>query len=119
MPAFTELQPHSCNSSTKLRRAPGGRLLSWMPLALVIGFAGLQSGCAAVESGGEMMRESFRIFKPRTTDYRDVSEEEADEWSSAGKEARGNRPLDKENDPIRDWTMSPRARSIERNLGFD
>ena len=119
MPVFSELPARTSDASAGLRRTTGSPLASWMLFVLVIGFAGLQSGCAAVESGGDMMHESYRAFKPRTTDYRDVSEEEADEWNSAGKEARGNRPLDKENDPIRDWTMSPRARSIERNLGFD
>ena len=53
-------------------------------------------------------------------DYRDPTDEENDEWSFAGKEARGDRP--RERDPDRWWrkyVMSPKARSIERNMGID
>lgn len=53
-------------------------------------------------------------------DYRDPTDEENDEWAFAGKEARGDRP--RERDPDRWWRkyiMSPKARSIERNMGID
>ncbi len=42
-----------------------------------------------------------------------------DSWvREAGIEARGDRPLEHENDSFRSL-MSPKARSIERNLGFE
>ena len=36
----------------------------------------------------------------------------------AGNEARGDRPIETDNDPLRNLFSSPRARSIERNLGI-
>lgn len=41
-----------------------------------------------------------------------------DKWSQVGKEGRGHRPLDDENDPLKPFLMSPQARAIERNLGY-
>jgi hypothetical protein len=60
-----------------------------------------------------MTRETLRTMRPRTTDYRDPSDDPGDEWSSVGVEARGDMPMDKGGDPL----YSPKARSIERNLG--
>ncbi len=74
-------------------------------------------GCATGDSG--MMHESFRMFKPRVSDYRDETQEVDEEWNSVGKSARSNRPLENENDPIRDYLWSPKAKSIERSLGYE
>ncbi len=41
-----------------------------------------------------------------------------DKWEFVGKEGRGPRPLDDEQDPLKPFLMSPTARSIERNLGY-
>ena len=79
----------------------------------------LPTGCALVDKGKEVSRQTWKVFKPRPTDYRDPTEEESDEWEFVGKEARGDRPLEKEPDPIKRLIMSPKARNIERNLGID
>lgn len=66
------------------------------------------------------MKQPFASFKPNTGDYDDDTDEGDDAWiQQAGIEARGDRPLEKSTDPIRDMIMSPKARSIERNLGFE
>ena len=79
----------------------------------------LLTGCAVVDSGKAGLRSTWKIFKPRPTDYQDPTEEEDDPWSSVGKQARGDRPIDKENDPLKKYMMSSKARNIERNLGVD
>jgi len=43
---------------------------------------------------------------------------EPDKWGSVGREGRGNRALEDENDPLKPLLMSDRAREIERNLGY-
>ena len=77
-------------------------------------------GCMALQSAGDSVRQTVRMMVPNNGDYWDPAEEADKGWvSEAGKEARGDRPLEQQNDPIRDWTMSPKAKSIERNLGFE
>uniref|UniRef100_A0A7C2K160 Membrane or secreted protein n=1 Tax=Schlesneria paludicola TaxID=360056 RepID=A0A7C2K160_9PLAN len=41
-----------------------------------------------------------------------------DKWGFVGKEARGHRAPDDENDPLKPLLMSDEARRIERNLGY-
>ncbi|MBI1347855.1 hypothetical protein GC163_16385 [bacterium] len=48
----------------------------------------------------------------------DLEDEEPDKWASVGKEGRGNRALEDENDPLKPLLMSKKARDIERNLGY-
>ena len=43
---------------------------------------------------------------------------EDDKWASVGQQARGNRALSDENDPIKPFIMSRQAQDIERNLGY-
>lgn len=74
---------------------------------------GLQAGCALFQPIQEVSYHTWRGFRPKGHDYRDVTEEANDEWSSVGTEARGNSPLEKGGDPL----YSSKARSIERNLG--
>jgi hypothetical protein len=68
----------------------------------------------------ESARETKRIYTPRSTDYRDLSEEEGDDWAYVGEDARGSQAREQDPDPWwKKWVMSERARSIERNLGYD
>lgn len=90
------------------------RQTAWAAAVVIVP---LSAGCAINDSG--MMHESLRIFKPRVSDYRDESQEVDEEWDSVGKAARSNRPLESQNDPIRDLLWSPRAKSIERSLGYE
>ena len=79
------------------------------------------SGCALMDTGAEISRSTWRVFRPRSSDYRDVTEEDdADQWSFVGSEGRASRERD--TDPDRWWqdhVMSSKARSIERNVGID
>ena len=77
------------------------------------------TGCALIELGQTASRTTWRLFKPRPNDRRDITQEEDDPWSGVGEEARGDRPIDYENDPFKKFLMSPKARNIERNFRID
>jgi len=79
-------------------------LLAKLVLVVMLGI----TGCA-----------SMNQFDPfGASDYRDSTQDTQDEWSFVGKEGRGDSALIDENDPFKPFLMSPKARSIERNLGF-
>lgn len=79
------------------------------------------SGCALTEPLKPVAHYTKRVFQFRGTDYVDPTEEEVDYWiTDAGDEARGDQP--RERDPDQWWknyVMSEKARSIERNVGID
>jgi len=78
------------------------------------------SGCAMVEPTQHAVSSSLEMFKPNTNDYRDSTLDDEDAWDIVGKEGRGH--LEAEKDPDGWWQkyiMSPKARSIERNLGIE
>tara|TARA_R110002124_G_scaffold63470_3_gene173928 strand:- start:6253 stop:6561 length:309 start_codon:yes stop_codon:yes gene_type:complete len=79
------------------------------------------TGCNAImQPISELNRETMRAFKPKPFDADWSGEEEIDQWSYVGDEARGDRP--KESDPDGWWqkyVMSNKARNIERNLGIE
>ncbi|HAH48037.1 MAG TPA: hypothetical protein DCM07_24920 [Planctomycetaceae bacterium] len=81
----------------------------------------LVAGCNSVMRPiTELNRETMQIFKPKPFDADWSGEEEIDQWSYVGDEARGDRP--KESDPDGWWqkyVMSNKARNIERNLGIE
>ena len=79
----------------------------------------LVTGCTLIESSKKATRETMRTLRPKPADYRDGTEDDGEEWAWVGKEARGDRPMESENDPFKPYLMSPKARSIERNLGVD
>ena len=81
-------------------------------------FAGL-SGCAMMNSMTSYMKNAFSF---NGTDYVNPADEEDEAWvTEAADEARGDRPRETEPDPLglKPLIMSEKARSIERNLGFD
>ena len=80
---------------------------------------GMLAGCGMIETTKRATAESMRQLRPRPNDYRDTSSEAKDEWTSMGEVARSYRPSQKEDDPLRNVLLSPKARSIERNLGVD
>lgn len=73
----------------------------------------LLSGCATPPS-------QFRpfAFLEQGTDGDDNNADYRDAWSQVGKEARGNRPLEDDHDPLNKWLRSPKAAAIENNLGI-
>ncbi len=90
-------------------------------LVVFIGLCALQSGCVLIEPMQEMSRQTKRIFTFRPGDYRDMTEEETDDWTDdVGREGRGNQPFEQDPDQLwRNWFMSEKARSIERNVGIE
>ncbi len=72
------------------------------------------TGCAHWGSMQESIRGGFRGIAKHAW----VEEEEEEDWiKQAGIEARGDRPVEKQNDPL-DFLKSSKTRSIERNLGI-
>ena len=94
------------------------RGISVLTLLLVVTSS---SGCALTEPMRPVARYAKNLFTFRGTDYSDPTEDEVDYWiTDAADEARGDRP--RERDPDRwwkDYIMSEKARSIERNVGID
>ncbi len=79
------------------------------------------SGCTSLmEPIAELNRETMRAFKPKPFDSDWSGEDEIDQWSSVGDEARGDRPKESDPDPWwQKYVMSSKARNIERNLGIE
>jgi hypothetical protein len=80
------------------------------------------TGCGIIQAGKDITRAGFRQFTPKTSDYADATDygqEEPDEWEFVGSEGRGGMQREKESDGLTKWISSPKARSIERNLGYD
>ena len=79
-------------------------------------------GCMLTDMFRESARTTKRIYTPDTNGYRDTSEEPGagDEWAFVGEDGRGGQPREHDPDPFwKRWVMSEKARSIERNLGYD
>ena len=74
--------------------------------------AGL-SGCGSLSTSS--LSSIFRM----PPEGRDPTEEETEDWNAVGREARGNRPLEKNTDPAWLDFRSSQAKSIERNLGIE
>lgn len=73
-----------------------------------------QAGCAHWNSMQQSVRSGFQGIAKNAW----VEEEEEEDWiKQAGIEARGDRPVEKQNDPL-DFLKSSKTRSIERNLGI-
>lgn len=85
---------------------------------LIVVACGLSSGCGLLEWG----RDTARVFTPRGTDYDkdDIYDSRAvDDWSSVGREGRGDSPIDKESDGLTPYLSSDKARRIARNVNVD
>lgn len=78
----------------------------------------MSTGCALLQPVQEMSDFVKTSLKPRGHDYRMTADEATGEWDFVGIEGRGDKPLEKSNDPLRHSLMSPKAREIERNLGI-
>ena len=76
-------------------------------------------GCGLMQTAQNVTRETMKPLKLRPSDYRDPTTEVEDEWTSVGRTASTVRGVEKDDDPVRKLIMSPKAISIERNLGID
>src|SRR5258708_2160091 len=82
---------------------------------------GLSTGCALMNDGKESVSATANAMKPRDHDYRDDANDGDsyhDEWEGAGKEGRAAEAKEHEWDALTKHVMSPKAQSIERNLGY-
>lgn len=61
----------------------------------------------------------MKSMKVQPNGYRDTTSETEDEWTSVGRTASTVRGIEKDEDPLRKWMLSPKAMSIERNLGIE
>ncbi len=87
-----------------------------LSLCSAICLLSLLSGCAQFTSMDKSFRQGTKSVSPSKGEFDDETEET---WvREAGVEARGDRPIEKDNDPFRNILMSPTAKSIERNLGI-
>ena len=87
--------------------------------ALVL--CGISCGCVSDGTNSPMSdawQQTVRIFAPRP-DNDAANKTGDDEWNEVGKQARADRPVEQENDPLRNLFVSPRAQEIERSLGVD
>lgn len=90
---------------------------SWRTVIVVLSLC--LPGCGLMKSAQQVTSESMKSLKPRPTDYRDTTSESEDEWTSVGRTASSVRGIEKDSDPARKWLLSPKALSIERNLGIE
>lgn len=79
---------------------------------------GLLVSCAQLSSPDLAFKKSIKALSPNSKDRDDLDEVDKDWVSEAGVEARGDRAVEIDNDPFRKYLMSPKAQSIERNLGI-
>ena len=83
--------------------------------AIILALATTQPGCGLMQTARNATRESMQLMRPKPNDYRDMTQESDSEWNSVGDVVRGERTVSKGADSL----LSPKARSIERNLGVD
>jgi hypothetical protein len=80
------------------------------------------AGCAVMSTMREVTSQTVEALRPSSFDGWDPGSETSDPWiQQAGAEARGDRPVEKEYDPLglKKYVMSDKARDIERNMGIE
>jgi hypothetical protein len=94
------------------------RLLMVLLCSALIG----SGGCTVVSTVREMTASTVQALRPESGNGWDPGSESTDPWvQEAGAQARGNREMEKEADPLnlKRFFMSDKARDIERNLGVE
>lgn len=71
---------------------------------------GVLPGCQTMNR--RAMSEAERTESLNPKDYHD-------EFDVVGREGRGHQAMEHESDGLTKWIESPKARAINRNLGFD
>ena len=94
-----------------------------VPAVLIgVGLSGIAWGCATDGTGNSLMdafHQTARSVTPHSSDGKDASKDGEDDWNEIGRQMRADRPVQQENDPLRNLFVSPRAQEIERSLGVD
>lgn len=89
-------------------------------LSIVAGLLISSTGCSVMNHGREAVVKTSRMFRPNPHDMDDSADDAEAEWEFVGKEGRGDQPREVDPDPwFKKYIQSPKARSIERNLGVD
>ncbi len=75
------------------------------------------SGC----NSSLMNHKAFDPIRPNSNDYREASDDPGSEWDFVGEEGRADQQtvVEEGDQWFKKYLMSPRARSIERNVGVD
>lgn len=88
-------------------------------MAVVAG-AGLVAGCAATNPVARHTRSVMKNLTPESWDEEMASDDPGDPWiSAAAIEGRSDQPREPAHDKLRNLLMSPKARAIEENVGYD
>ncbi len=78
-----------------------------------------QTGCSIIDATHDMAKFSWNAMKPRPTDYKDPFSDDGSEWEFVGEDGRGDRAKEYDVDRWwKKWVSSPKANSIERNVGI-
>lgn len=92
---------------------------SLIPVVAGLVVSGL-SGCLFFEPMGEFWHQVKRNAVPSADDKRDFTEEVDEGWDVVGDEGRRDQEAEKDPDQwYRNYILSPKAREIEENLGFE
>lgn len=77
--------------------------------------------CCATGCQNQTLLDHLAAFRPNPNDYRDAGDDPGAEWDFVGDEGRAEQSREFEADDqwFKKYLMSKRARSIERNLGFE
>jgi len=87
----------------------------WVAHVLLV-VVGLLCGCAT-DGSKPLLGNSSPSKNSQSSDSKEKEEDAS--WDQVGRQARGDRPVEKENDPLRNIFVSPKAQEIERSLGVD
>jgi hypothetical protein len=91
-------------------------------LRILVGLSGISCGCATDGTGNSLtdaFHQTARVVTPHASDGNNSTKATDDDWNDVGRQARADRPIAQENDPLRNLFVSPRAQEIERSLGVD
>lgn len=89
----------------------------WCCALLLLGAVPLLSGCNMFGGGGLSALNPLVWLQ---NDPPEIQSEDAEDWDFVGKEARGDRPRERDVDSWwKKYIMSDKANAIERNLGID
>jgi hypothetical protein len=89
-------------------------------LRVLVGLSGISCGCATDGTSNSMsdaFHQTVRAVTPHSSDGDNAGKATDDDWNEVGRQARADRPVEQENDPLRNLFVSPRAQEIERSLG--
>jgi hypothetical protein len=84
-------------------------------------FAFLVFASFGCQSQKLLNNRALDVYRPNPNDYKDPGDDPGSEWDFVGDEGRSDqeREFEASDQWFKKYLMSPRARSIERNLGFE